>query len=206
MNKITIKNGWSSITYREFEELTQILSADIPEDYRVVNVISILTGLTVEEIEALPVTTFQRFLPHIEFLKTMPEEAKHKDEYEVNGRKYILCAYVPMITTAQYLDYTNYMKEDKDIIKLTSCFLIPEGHDYNDGYNMEQVWNDIYDMNFNDVRAMAFFLQIQYAALMSISADSLRKQMKKLKMKKKQIREATAPLNSMVSSLLSSKS
>lgn len=205
MKKISLKNSWSSITYSEFEELTQILAADIPEDYKVVNLLSILSGLTTAEIESLPIRKIQSLLPYLDFLKTPPQETKHKDVYEVNGRKYILQAYIPAITTAQYLDYSNYMKEDKDIIKLASCFLVPEGHEYNDGYNIEQVWLDINDMYFMDVKAIAFFLLNQYAALQLISIDSLKTSMKKMKIKKKQIKEAVAPLNNMVSSLLSSK-
>lgn len=208
---ITIKKDWSVITYREFEELTQVLQADIPDHYRVVNLLSILSGWSVDQLESLPLFQFQSLLPNLEFLQSMPENVKHKDEYTINNRGYILHGYVPMITTAQYLDYTNYIKEAEsksespDLVKLTSCFLIPKGHEYNDGYDMNQVWNDIYDMNFNDVRAVAFFLQLQYAALLCISRDYLEKDMKKMKIDKKKIKETITPLNNMVSSLLSSK-
>lgn len=188
---ITIKTGWESITYSEFEQLVQIGEANVPDNYKTTHILSVLTGEDVEVIENLPVTIFMKLANKIDFLKEEPKKIKHKDEYEVNGRKYILKAEVDKICTAQFLDYGNYMKEENpSIIKLTSCFLVPEGHTYGDGYDITRVMLDIGSMPFQDVNAMAFFLQLQYAAYMLISIDSMDQQMKKMKIPKKKRRES----------------
>ena len=145
-----------------------------------------------------------KLVPALAFLNDTPPEVKHKNEYTVNGRKYIVQAEVDKICTAQFLDYTGYSKENPvSTTKMASCFLVPEGHKYGDGYNIEQVWFDISCMNFLDVKAISFFLQTQYAAYLLISNDSINRMMKKMGVPKKKRKETMAHLNSMARSLLS---
>lgn len=205
--KITIKNSWDSLSWKEYEQIEQIINADIPSDYKAVHLISILTGLEIEQIESLPITEIQKLIPALEFLKSEPETHKHKFEYTVNGRDYIFRGKLDEISTAQYIDYRTYMSEEnKDIVKLFSCFLIPKGHEYNDGYDIEQVKSDIEDMCWLDVRAAAFFFRIQLAAYILILKSSLQKTLKGTPATKEQRKEVEASLNSMVYSLLYSRS
>jgi hypothetical protein len=208
MDKIKIKNSWESLTYGDYMQLVQIGEANIPENYKTTHLLSILTGESVEDLESLQITTFMKLLPHLQFLNEKPKDIEHKNEYEVNGRKYIVQADVDKICTAQFLDYSSYIKEKYDTsgpntVKLASCFLVPEGHKYGDGYDINQVWNDINDMSFLDVKALAFFLQLQYAAYILISNDCIDRQMKKMGVPKKKRRESITHLNSMARSLLS---
>lgn len=183
--KITIKNSWDSLTWKEYEQLEQILNTDIPADYKTVHVIALLSGLAVEEIERIPVSQFNKILPALEFLNTEPETHYHQFEYTINGREYDFKGKLQEITTAQYIDYRAYIsEEDKDIVKLMSVFLIPKGHEYNDGYDMEQVINDINDMCWLDLRAAAFFFRIQLAAYILILKSSLEKTLKATKKNK----------------------
>lgn len=210
--EITIKNNWDDITWKEYEQIEQILNTDIPSDYKAVHLVSVLTGKSVEELEVLPISQFQKLLPALEFLQTEPETHAHRFEYTVNGREYDFKGKIDEITTAQYIDYRAYMnEEDKDVIKLMSVFLIPKGHDYNDGYDMEQVKSDIGDMCWLDVRAAAFFFRAWLTAYTLILKSSLVKAMKKtmkgktLKEKreiKKQIQELEVSFNNSASSLL----
>lgn len=214
--KITIKNSWDSLTWKEYEQLEQILNTDIPADYKTVHVIALLSGLAVEEIERIPVNQFNKILPALEFLNTEPETHYHQFEYTINGREYDFKGKLQEITTAQYIDYRAYIsEEDKDIVKLMSVFLIPKGHEYNDGYDMEQVINDINDMCWLDLRAAAFFFRIQLAAYILILKSSLEKTLKATKknktpQEKKQIQKDIIKmeehLNNTVCFLLSSES
>lgn len=185
--KITIKNSWDSITWREYEQLEQILSTDIPADYKTVHIVSLLTGIPLEDVEKLPISQFQKLLPALDFLQTEPETRTHKFEHTINSREYEFKGKLQEITTAQYIDYRTYIsEEDKDIVKLMSVFLIPKGHEYNDGYDMAQVINDINDMCWLDLRAAAFFFRIQLAAYILILKSSLEKSLKKTKKGKTQ--------------------
>ena len=211
--EITIKNNWDEITWREYEQIEQILNTDIPSDYKAVHLVSVLTGKSVDEIEKLTVPQFTRLAEHLKFLETEPETHTHQFEYTVNGREYTFTGEIEDITTAQYVDYRTYMsKEEKDVVELMSVFLIPKGHDYNDGYDMQQVKSDIGDMCWLDIRAASFFFRIWLSCYTLILKSSLVKAMKKTmkgktfkekKEIKKQIQELEESFNNSASSLLS---
>jgi hypothetical protein len=205
--ELVIKSSWEEITWKEYEQLEQILSADIPQNYRTVHIVALLTGQSVDFIERLPISQFQRLLPYIEFLNEESDTHTVKKQYEVNGRTYNLNADITQITTSQYLDYSAYMQdEEKDVVKLTSVFLIPDGHEYNDGYDLELVQSDINDLCWLDVRAIAFFFRIQLGAYILILKSSLVKTMKKSKAKKSDIKEVETQCNNMVWCLLYAES
>ena len=151
--EFTIKTSWDELTWREYEQVEQILSADIPASYKTINLVALLAGQNVDTIEKLTVPAFQRLLPALEFLNTKPETHYHKLEYTVNGREYDFKGKIDEITTAQYIDYRTYMDEEtKDVVKWMSVFIIPKGHEYNDGYDLELVKSDIADMCWLDVK------------------------------------------------------
>ena len=179
---ITIKNSWEDLTWNEYCQIEQILNTDIPEDYKTVHLISVLTGMSVDQIENLPITQVQRLIPALNFLHTEPETRTHQFEYAVNGRQYKFTGKLDEITTAQYIDYRSYMsKEERDVVELMSVFMIPVGHEYNDGYDIEQVKSDIGDMCWLDVRASSFFFRLYLSAYMLILKSSLEKTMKATK-------------------------
>lgn len=205
--EITIKNSWDEVTWNEYEQIEQILSTDIPDDYKAVHLVSILAGMPVDEVEKLPISAFNRILSKTSFLYTEPETHPHRFEYTVNGREYEFKGKLTEITTAQYLDYRAYVtEEDKDVTRLLSAFFIPKGHEYNDGYDMEQVLKDIGDMCWLDVRACGFFFRTQLAAFILILKSSLKRTMKKTTATKKQIQEMEESLNNMASYLLYAES
>lgn len=201
---MNIKNTWEELTFNEVLQIQQIISADINDTYKASNILAVLAGVEVDEIEDLPIHKFSSLLPNIEFLHNDPPKCDHQDTYDINGHKYCLSANITDITTAQYIDYQSYMKEENpDLCKITSVFLIPDGHKYNDGYDIEQVWKDVGDMLYIDVMALAFFLRKQYALYTMITTDSLSEAMKRKKVSKKEIKQTLLPLDNMVLSLLS---
>lgn len=204
MKTITMKTKWEDITYSEFVMIDQIFSADIPENYKESNLIAVLTGEEEDTIASLPAMSFQKLVNKLKFLLDPPKKTKHKKNYTVNGHKYILQGDLTKITTAQYIDYMSYTKEDMtNLSKLTSVFLIPEGHNYNDGYEMCEVQRDVEDMPFLDVQAICFFMQTQLALYMIATADSLERDLKKQGKSKKEIEAQTASLRSTALRLLS---
>lgn len=201
---MNIKNTWEELTFNEVLQIQQIISADINDTYKASNILAVLAGVEVDVIEDLPIHKFSSLLPNIEFLHNDPPKCNHQDTYDINGRKYCLSANITDITTAQYIDYQSYMKEENpDLCKITSVFLIPDGHKYNDGYDMEQVWKDVGDMLYIDVMALAFFLRKQYALYTMITTDFLSEAMKRKKVSKKEIKQTLLPLDNMALSLLS---
>lgn len=181
-----IKSSWNEVTLNEFIQLTQIIQSEIPEDYQLSNIVSVLTGRTLQEIENLPLSEYKKLTSQLEFLNTTPQRKEtHSDHYEINGVTYDLKADLSNLTTAQYIDYLNYSKEDPiDQTKILSCFLVPTNHSYNDGYSIEKTISELGNINILDYLTINFYLRLQSVAFTLILVDYLKNQLKTVKMSK----------------------
>ena len=179
---IKIKNSWNDITFGEFVQLQQIIQSNIDESYMMSNIVSVLTSRTLQEIENLPLSYYKTLTSQLDFLNEKPQRNERKDTYTINGTEYVLKADITEITTGQYLDFTNYTKEDPiDQTRILSCFLIPKGKEYLDGYNIEKVFMDMNDLPLQDSLSIFFYLRLQSVALYRILIDYSKQEMKGLK-------------------------
>lgn len=183
MIKLKYKN-WSDISIKKFDEISDILShinnVNDEEALEInINLLSILCDVSVEEIEDLPLTEFSKLVKQTEFLKEMPK-VDIKDSYVINGKKYVLCANVSKMTTAQYIDYQTLIKNaDKNVKELLSVFLIPKGKKYGE-YDLEEVMSDIYNyFPIADARAVSFFFTLVLQSLTKATLISLERRTKK---------------------------
>ena len=154
---------WSDVKYYQFEKLQELLKIDNEEE-RLVEIAQLLLG---EEVLDLPVAEFSKKVKELDFLKNEMPSGIPPKKITVNGRKYFLDCLLGNVTTAQYIDFTNHSKTN-DICKMLSVFLIPEGHKYNDGYDMLEVMNDIKDLPVTVVYDTAFFFGKHYSEFMRI--------------------------------------
>lgn len=188
-NIITIKSSWTDLTVQDMMDITMVLEDEDTEQNKILNIVSILTGKDVEYLISLPITTYKQLVNKIAFLQTAPKPNRLKNSYIINSHKYRQCADVTKITTAQFIDY-NYFNQnnEKDLSKLLSVMLIPEGKDYNQGYYITDVQEDIKTMLYLDALAISFFLQRQFVAYVMLMADYSEKVMKENKMPKEQMK------------------
>lgn len=171
-NIITIKTSWDEITVQEMMDINTVIEDEDTEANKMQTLISILTGKDFEYLGSLPMVTYKMLIGCTAFLQTKPEPNKIKSKYIINGKKYIQCGDVTKITTAQFIDYNNYiMNKESDISKILSVILVPEGHDYNQGYNIDEAIEDIKTMKYQDALGVSFFLQKQFAAYVMLTLD-----------------------------------
>ena len=83
------------------------------------------------------------------------------------------------------------------MIGCISCFFIPEGHKYNDGYDMLKVKEDVGDLPITTGNALAFFFKSQYITLLVLSQRSSLKKMKEVGMSKKKLKEMQEALTTL---------
>lgn len=195
--------SWSDVTleqYLEIQAIKEIDSMDI-----MCELIRIL--FKIEDPESLPYTEFIKYSQELSFMSKDIVRVPLKDTYQINGRKYNLENNVIQLTTSQVIDYRNYSKEDNNIAKILSVFFIPEGHKYNDGYDIDQVINDIMDLDIKTVISMLDFFQKCWSIFIKVSRDYLTDQLKTTNLpeeKKKEIQEKVDLLQNMICSRLSS--
>ena len=147
--------------YLEIFELSQDESVDALEQQ--VKTISILTGLTENDVLALPIMQYKELAKKTKFLENgYNGKLQVAKSYRLGGMELIPVKDFAKITTAQYIDFQNLSKAgDKYLVETLSTFLIPKGRKYMDGeYEIEDVRQVIRDnLSVADVLSLfAFFL------------------------------------------------
>lgn len=166
---------WSDIKYRTLLDIRE--AANIEDENE--RVFAIMEAVFGEDVLDLPLKDFNEKCKELQFLQKEIPNDLHVKDIKVNGREYYFDGLLGKITTAQYIDFQNYQKNN-DEQKVFSVFIIPKGHKYNDGYDMEQVFNDILDIPVPVLFSASFFFSRQFELFIRIFRRYSIKQMKKL--------------------------
>ena len=166
---------WNNIKYRTLLDIREAANIE-DENERVYAIMEAVFG---EDVLDLPLKDFNEKCKELQFLQKEIPNDLHVKDIKVNGREYYFDGLLGKITTAQYIDFQNYQKNN-DEQKSFSIFIIPKGHKYNDGYDMEQVFNDILDIPVPVLFSASFFFSRQFELFIRIFRRYSIKQMKKL--------------------------
>ena len=169
---------WKDITLRQFNKIQDLLQEI--DEYTTLNIIDVLYGVDSANMPAMEV--MNKYAHSLDFLMTtIPTNEKLKETYTINQREYNSNINLTQMTTAQFVDYQNYSKENPvDISKCLSVFIIPAGHTYNDGYDLKQVQEDIKDLDMVTINTLAFFFKKLYILLLETTLLCLTQDMKKM--------------------------
>ena len=171
---------WSDVTLKQFLELKDIMQIEDETD-RIIAIAELLLGL---DVSNLPLSEFNKKMKELSFLKEEIPNNHIVRKVEINNRKYNIDALLGRVSTAQYVDFTNYMKEEDNITKVLSVFFIPNGHRYNDGYDMEQVIKDMESLPVDIAISESFFFSRQFAEFIKIFQSSSIKNLEKTELPK----------------------
>ena len=158
-----IIDNYRDLPIGKYEEIVSLCDTEMSEVDRKVSILSILTDKTEDEILRLPLDKFTEYSAKSRFLESecppnlIPAVAK---SYPIGGFVLVPTTDPRKITTAQYVDFQTFAQErDKRTVELLSCFLVPKGMDYNEGYDVLEVHRAIREeMSVAQVLALlAFF-------------------------------------------------
>ena len=171
---------WYDVTLYQFEKLQDLIKIENEEE-RMFAIAELLLG---EEVTNLPISEFVNATKRLSFLTEEIETKTPPKNLELNGRKYTVDCLLGRISTAQYIDFQNHLKEN-DVAVTLSVFIIPKGHKYNDGYDMLQVIDDIKSIPIPIVNSLSFFFSRQFKESMRIFQSYLTKEIKTMNLPKK---------------------
>lgn len=175
---------WNDINLKQYEELRLKTYSIKQEEYTNV-AIEVLLGIKDPET-SIPYTEYLAHVEELNFLTKPPKKNKLKDNYVLNGKKYILDMDIQNFSTVQFQDFTTYMKQrPTSMIDMLSVVLVPEGHKYNDGYSMDEAKEDIGSMSVCDGEAIVNFFFLWYKRLLAAFQCSLDKYLRKMEKKGK---------------------
>lgn len=139
--------SYKELPYKKYMEIQDtILYFDNDSD-RTTQIISVLNDLEFDDVENLTLTDYNRLAKQAEFLK-YEITTEVKDIYPkltINNREYTLFTDIENMTVAQYIDFSNYLKDaENKVPEMLSCFIIPkDAEQYNKDYDIQEVINDI---------------------------------------------------------------
>ena len=202
--------NWNDITVGQFSLIRSAYNdPDMSEEDRCIGLVSFIYDVDPLELEF---TDFQRMVRELEFVATDVVPSEVKKEYILNGRKYTLQKAINHVSTAQYIDFNNYLKDgeiDEKYADILSVFLIPEGMKYNDGYDIDEVRADINKyMCITDALGIFSYFFHYFVRFVQISLQYTKKRLKRMKSltmeERQRIEEITNQMQRIGDSLASS--
>jgi len=160
-----IIDNYRDLPLGKYEEIVRICETDMTDVDRKVAIIAVLTGLTEDEVLRLPLDKFTEYSAKSRFIETecpdnlIPGVAR---SYPYGGFVLLPVTDIRKITAAQYIDFQSFAQDrENKVVELLSCFLVPRGCDYNDGYDITDVHRAIREeMSVAEALALlAFFFE-----------------------------------------------
>ena len=155
-----MKTKWEEMTVADQIKMKEIGELQLAtEDEKNLKVAAHLAGIPYDEILLMPLEKVRGIMNNTEFLLHQPKANKARRKYEINGHTYTLFKDPSEMSVAQYISFQQIYREgfDKRPLEMLSIFLIPEGHKYNDGYDMEEVMNDLLALSIPDALGVCDF-------------------------------------------------
>lgn len=160
---ITAYNQMPITTYGKILDIIQDNSRDSID--KEVAMISILANKTTEEIENMPLVELRGLTSQLGFLTEKAEAVEVRKEYKVGDYILIPEKKISKIKAGQFISFQEFAKVYRDnnndvnvIPLLLSCFLIPKGKKFAEGYDVEDVQEAIAEhLSVVDALALTVF-------------------------------------------------
>ena len=203
---MNIIDNYRKLPIGKYIDIVRLCETEMDEVDRKVKIVGILTGLTDDEVLALPLTDFTECCAKARFIdQPCPETLipSVSKSYPVGEFNLVPVTDMRKVTTAQYIDFLSFSKDkEHNIVEMLSCFLVPKGMDYNEGYDILDVHNAIKEeMSVAEVLAvLAFFFGSWTRSIHSTLSSSERMARRvKDKGKRQMMMERIAELRSTIS-------
>ena len=111
---------------------------------RVSATITAIYGLTPDDIDNLQLSEYADYVRAIRFLAGDMPKHRVANRYRLDQWQLVPMTDIGRWTTAQYIDFQDMAKAMPDmLVTMLSTLLVPSGHKYNDGYDMDALHRDI---------------------------------------------------------------
>lgn len=160
-----MKTNWNDLKIKDLITIKEIEGLQLAtEAEKNLKVAAIIAEKPYEQLLEMPFNEVSSYISAADFLFTPPKARKVKRTYVINGRKYKLLKNEMELLTSQYIDFQAIQADgfDKRPGELMAVMMVPEGHNYNDGYDNEQVIADMYDMPVEEALGIVNFFTTRF--------------------------------------------
>lgn len=183
---------WDKISVKKYYEILEILN-DYKDEPITLNV-ALIDCIWDIDSASMPIPRFNYYMNELEFLQNPYQPKSPKKTYKVGDIEFCPIRDVSQITTAQYIDYQEFLKRE-DHKHILNVLFIPKGEDYGKSDHSELLWEKLSLPDYADV--LFFFLRL----LNNLTADTLRsseKMMRKEYRREKDPQKKEELMNQMV--------
>lgn len=179
------KYDWYSISGEKYWKIIDILQSEDDDITKQAELIATIEDISVDEVLNMPIQESAQKVKSLAFLNVFPmKEYRSLKTQVMGGKTYDVITDMSKLTTAAFIDYQTYTKLPfRDAYdKILSCFIIPAGFTYNDGYDVAEVQKVIREnLSWPEVQAALHFFLKKYAKSFMRSRQFLIKAIKKEK-------------------------
>lgn len=157
--------SWNEMKIKDLLAIREIGNLQVAsEDEKNMMIAAHLAGEEYKDVLLKPLDDVRGMITNADFLidtKPVPEKARKK--YKINNRTYILFQNPGDMSVAQYIDFQQIFREgfEKRPVEMLCIFLIPDGHQYNDGYDKEQQEEDMLELGVEEALGICDFFTIR---------------------------------------------
>ena len=181
--------NWTELSLKKYNDIKDLyLDTELSDEDRLIYQIRIL--FDVDPLK-LKTTELRNYIDKMKFLGEKVPKVKLKSTYKLGDNVYALKKDLRNLTVAQWIDWQNFLKEGSDTdnyANLLSVFFFPKDVDeYGDGYDIEQVRQDINNyLSIAEAMSIASFFLTYRKTLLLLSLLYTRKETLKAPLTKEQ--------------------
>ena len=174
-------DNYTNLPLGLYLDIDAVLQSDAEDIDKQVRIIALLDGTTPEAVLALPLKEYSAKAAATEFLRhdcppiSAPSRVISGDLVLIPTKDFT------NITTAQYVDFQTFSKGGTaKLPELIAVLLVPEGRNYNDGYDVAQVVRVVRDLPLPVALGLSAFFFGQLVQSIQASLTSLESAAKSL--------------------------
>ena len=174
-------DNYTNLPLGLYLDIDAVLQSDAEDIDKQVRIIALLDGTTPEAVLALPLKEYSSKAAATDFLRhdcppiSAPSRVISGDLVLIPTKDFT------NITTAQYVDFQTFSKGGTaKLPELIAVLLVPEGHKYNDGYDVAEVVRVVRDLPLPVALGLSAFFFGQLVQSIQASLTSLESAAKSL--------------------------
>lgn len=169
-------NNYAALSLGLFLEIDAISHSDKEDIDKQVAIIAKLAGIDEQDVLELPLPAYAVLSADTDFLRHECPPATAPSRLICGDLSLVPTKDFTQITTAQYVDFQTFSKGGVAALPdLLSVLLIPEGHKYNDGYDLEAVKATVKELPLPAALGLSAFFFERLVASIQASLTSLEK-------------------------------
>lgn len=167
-------DNYNTLTLGLYLDIDAVLQSDAEDIDKQVRIIALLDGTTPEAVLALPLKEYSAKAAATEFLRHDCPPISAPSRVISGDLVLIPIKDFTNITTAQYVDFQTFSKGGTaKLPELIAVLLVPEGRNYNDGYDVAQVVRVVRDLPLPVALGLSAFFFGQLVQSIQASLTSL---------------------------------